>query len=90
MDSQVQQEGQSEALPLDRANQSHLSQHYRNQPSQDDADTASEETLDHQCDHADSEGMISDPEGDNDDDDPSLWLADPPPGEIGCQSYAID
>ena len=84
----MQQEGEPEASPSDRPNQSHLSQNYWNQPLQDDADPSPEDDHDQEFDHADSEGVVSETEGDND--DPSSWLASPPPGEITCWSHALD
>ena len=65
--------------PSTAPDHSHLTQNYREQPSQDWAGL---------CDD-DPDDQISDPdldqkgEGDEDeDDDPNMWLADPPKGEI--------
>lgn len=55
---------------------SHLSQHYREHPSQNH-DISSEDDLDDQDDPTGSEGTASDEEA-----DPSTWLADPPPGKL--------
>ena len=53
-----------------------LTQHYRDHPSLDQ-DCSSEDDL-NEMDHAESEGTAPD----DDKDDPSTWLADPPLGEL--------
>ncbi|KAL3135542.1 hypothetical protein ABBQ38_006019 [Trebouxia sp. C0009 RCD-2024] len=71
-----QQEGlQPPPSPSAGPHHSHLSQHYRQHPSQHhESDISSEDDLDEQGEHTDSEGTASDEEA-----DPSTWLADPPP-----------
>ena len=60
-----------------------LSQHYRDQPSEDESDTSSRHGSEADVDHADSEGMSSDDEKD----DASMELDDPFSGKASCSAH---
>ena len=81
-------EGQPEetpnhSSPTDGPHHSPLSRHYREQPSED-RDSSSEDDPDEEIGYTDSKGIAPDDE----EDDPSTWLADPPPGESTTLSSA--